>query len=132
MAKRIDPYPATDTPEEFKEIVSTIVLNGVSVARQYVPPPEQDPAYLAEQSVLYQNAVAAWQRLHTWKKVRWSLCAISTWGDPDTLQGGTGYSGFSLYVREWLDQKPEADKQPISPCSARATDPDANPWNYQP
>lgn len=132
MAKRINPYPSNETPPEFKKIVTSFITNGVLAARQFVQPPAQSPEYLAEQSQLYQDAIAAWGRLHTWKRVRWSLCAISKWGEPDTLMGANGYSGFSLYVQCWLEQKPLSDKQPISPCSARATDPDANPWNYQP
>lgn len=132
MAKRIEPYPESDTPENFNNIVGTIVLNGVAVARQYVAPPEQSPEYIAEQTALYEAAKASWAVLHTWKKVRWSLCAINTYGDPVLLTGASGYSGYSLYVKCWLEQKPEPGKQPISPCSARATDPGASPWNYQP
>lgn len=132
MAKRIDPYPATATPDNFDQIVGTIVINGVSVARQYVAPPEQSPEYIAEQNALYTAAKASWSVLHTWKKVRWSLCAIATYGNASTVTGDSGYSGYSLYIKSWLEQKPLTGKQPISPCSARVTDPLASPWNYQP
>lgn len=132
MAKRIDPFPAATTPPEFNKVVRAYILNGIEIAKEAVAMPVPTEATLAELRLMYSNALAAWERLHTWKKLRWSLCAISTYGDIGTITGVRGHSGYSLYIQCWLEQNPEADKQPISPCSARVTDPLASPWNYQP
>lgn len=132
MAKRFEPFPSEEIPVGFDAVVGVIEINGVSVARRFIVPVGPGEEYLAEQAALYQAAIDSWSVLHTWKKVRWSLCAISIWGDIDLLKGANGYSAFSLYAKCWLEQKPLPGKQPISPCSARVTDPDASPWNYQP
>lgn len=132
MAKRFEPYPPDEVPESFSKSVTIVTLNGVSVARRFAPTPELTPEQIAEQTALYEAAKASWSVLHTWKKVRWSICAIATYGDFPYMKGTPGYSGYSLYLKCWLEQGTESGKQPISPCSARATDPDASPWNYQP
>lgn len=132
MAKRYSPFPLADLPDGFKKVVRAFVLRGQPVAVYNAEMPTPSPEWLAEQTELYNNAVAAWNRLKTWKKTRWSLCAYSHYGSISPSAGVNGYSGFTLYVNEWLVQKPDPDKQPISPCSARVTDPDASPWNYQP
>lgn len=132
MAIRINPLPAAQVPAEFKTVVRAYLLNGVDIAKLAVDMPTASAEWIAEQLVNYNNAKAAWARLHTWKKTRWSLCAIKTWGNLANLKGQSGYSGYSLYIQCWLDQVPPANGQPISPCSARVTDPNASPWNYQP
>lgn len=132
MAKRFEPFNLGNLGDLFKKTVRAFDYRGQPIARLAVNMPEPSPEWIAEQTLLYSNAKAAWDRLATWKKTRWTLCAYTTWGDGGFLRGSLGYSGFSLYVREWLTQKPASDKQPISPCSARVTDPDASPWNYQP
>lgn len=132
MAKRIDPFPVSTVPENFKTTVRAYLLNGINVAKLAVDMPAPSAEWLAEQLVHYNNAKAAWTRLATWKKTRWSLCAIATWGNLATITGKSGYSGYSLYIKSWLEQMPPATGQPISPCSARVTDPTASPWNYQP
>lgn len=132
MAIRINPLPQSKIPANFKATVRAYLLNGVNVARLAVDTPQFTAEWIAEQIVNYNNAVAAWARLHTWKKTRWSLCAIKTWGSLATLKGKTGYSGYTLYIQCWLEQAPPATGQPISPCSDRVTNPLASPWNYQP
>jgi hypothetical protein len=132
VALRFDPLPADQIPEGFSEVVRQANSSQGNIARYAAPMPTPSEATIAEQSELYTNATAAWERISAWKKVRWSLCAIRTYGDPGTLTGAGGMSGMSLYIKCWLEQRPEADKQPISPCSARVTDPLASPWNYQP
>jgi hypothetical protein len=102
------------------------------IAAHNIPLPQLTPEQIAEIQALLLAAQAAWDALHTWKKVRWSLCAIRTYGDATTLKGAAGYSGYSVYIKAYLEQRTEPGKQPISPCSARATDPGASPWNYQP
>lgn len=132
MAKRIDPIPVIDLPPEFAKVVRYFSYNGINIAAFNAGNPTPPPEWIAEQVALFNAANAAWQRINTWKKSRWSLCAIRTYGDALTLTGAIGYSGYSLFVKCWLEQRPENDKQPISPCSARVTDPFASPWNYQP
>jgi hypothetical protein len=132
MAKRIEPFPDDEIPQSFKEAVTSFDLRGILIARKFVPLPALTPEQIAEQTAIYEAAKASWAVLHTWKKVRWSLCAIATYGDPSAVKGAPGYSGYSLYIKCWLEQQTETGKQPISPCSARATDPGASPWNYQP
>jgi hypothetical protein len=132
MAKRIDPFPDNTLPPEFAKAVRYFTINSINIAAFAAKMPTPSPEWIAAQTLLYQNASAAWDRLHTWKKTRWTLCAISQWEGIGYLNGTLGYSGFTLYLKCWLEQQPEADKQPISPCSARVTDPGASPWNYQP
>lgn len=132
MAKRFSPFPTADLPDNFAKAVKTFLFRGQPVAAAATQILAPSPEWLAEQAVLYENALNGWKGLKTWKKTRWTLCALSTFGTGDYMIGISGYSGFTLYVGEWLKQKTEAGKQPISPCSARVTDPDASPWNYQP
>lgn len=132
MAKRFDPFPSNETPSNFSKAVTAYEINGINIAKKFVALPELSPEELAVITAKLEAAKASWSVLHTWKKVRWSLCAISTYGDISIVKGASGYSGYSLYVKSWLEQDTETGKQPISPCSARATDPSANPWNYQP
>lgn len=132
MAKRFFPLPAADIPPDFKLAVRTYTLNDQDIAKYAADMPAPSPETIAEMQMLYAQADLQWSRLNTWKKTRWTLCAIKTWGNIATMQGAAGYSGYSLYIKTWLEQRPESDKQPISPCSARVTDPEASPWNYQP
>jgi len=132
MAIRINPFPADQIPANFKAVVRAYLINGVDVAKLSVNMPTASAEYLAAQLLNYQNALAAWSKLKTWKKTRWSLCAIKTFGSLATLKGKSGYSGYTLYIQSWLEQAPPATGQPVSPCSARVTDPLASPWNYQP
>lgn len=132
MAKIISPLPIGDLPAGFAEMVKVYGLGTLTIAARNIPLPQLTPEQIAEIRALMLAAQAAWDGLATWKKVRWSLCAIRTYGDAATLKGATGYSGYSVYMQAYLEQRTEAGKQPISPCSARATDPDASPWNYQP
>lgn len=132
MAKRIDPIPNNELPEGWQKVMRLFTVNNINIAAFAAEMPTPSPEWIAEQVALYENATAAWNRLHTWKKTRWSLCAISQWEGGGYLNGTLGYSGFTLYVKCWIEQQPEPDKQPISPCSARVTDPLASPWNYQP
>lgn len=132
MARIYDPIPISEIPPEFANVVRRYKIRGLEISAYAEPMPTPPQEWINEQIEFFEQAAGAWERLHTWKKVRWSICAINTYGDPDTLSGAPGYSGKSLYIKCWLEQKPEANKQPISPCSARVTDPDASPWNYQP
>ena len=132
MAKRFDPYPVVDTPAGFGAVVRSYALAGVEVAKFAAAMPTMTPEQIAAMTQRYVDGAAAWNRLATWKKTRWTMCAIFTYGDFATLVGAAGMSGYTLYLKCWLEQQPAADHQPISPCSARATDPGASPWNYQP
>lgn len=132
MAKITNPIPQNELPYEIQGIIKRSICRGVEYAALFADMPTPPPEWIAEQIALYEQAKAAWARIAPWKKIRWSLCAISTWGDAITVEGATGYSGYTLYLKCWLEQKPDPDKQPISPCSARVTDPDASPWDYQP
>jgi hypothetical protein len=132
MAKRYDPFPIDELPPEFAKVARIFSYNNINIAAFAAAMPTPSPEWIAEQITLFTNASAAWARLATWKKSRWSICALTTWEGTEYLQGITGYSGYTLYLKCWLEQKPDADKQPISPCSARVTDPFASPWNYQP
>lgn len=132
MAKRISPFSSDDTPENFGAVVRTYSFGNVDIAAYAATMPTLTPEQLADIAARFTAAAASWAVLHTWKKVRWSLCAITTYGDAITLQGAQGWSGYSLYIKSYMQQHTEAGKQPISPCSARATDPGASPWNYQP
>jgi len=132
MAKRFFPFPIDDLPPDFARIVRAFTIRGINIAAYNAELPEPSPEWIAEQIELFNAAKAAWARLHTWKKTRWSLCALSTWAGGGPSEGTSGFSGYTLYVKCWLEQKPDPEKQPISPCSARVTDPDASPWNYQP
>lgn len=73
-----------------------------------------------------------WARLSGWKKFRWSVCAWKQGIAPDPAIGYVGWSGLTLY---WLCRHQQATppgKQPVSPCSRRATDGGASPWDYTP
>ena len=71
--------------------------------------------------IKFETALASWKSLTFWKRQRWSNCAIVT-----------RQSGVNLYIKESISQNVTPPKQPISPCSARVTDPNASPWNYAP
>jgi len=132
MAKRFDPFPSDLTPSNFSRAVTAYEINGVNIAKMFVAMPELSPEEIAAITAMLEAAKASWSVLHTWKKVRWSVCALTTYGNESLWKGKSGYSGYSLYIKSWLEQQTESGKQPISPCSARATDPGASPWNYQP
>jgi hypothetical protein len=132
MAKITSPFSPGYLTDIYKKVVRSYELGSDDIAKFAAEMPTPSPEWIAEQSTLFTDAQAAWSRLATWKKVRWSLCAINTYGDPTTITGIKGQSGYTMYIRSWLEQKPAADHQPISPCSARVTDPDASPWDYQP
>lgn len=132
MAKRIMPFNSADTPKAFKKAVFSYKLGDQIIARMATTLPPMTPELMAVFRQLYKNADDSWKGLKTWKKARWTLCAIATWGDITNKKGKSGYSGYSLYIQCWLEQQPQPGKQPISPCSQRVTNPDASPWNYQP
>ena len=62
-----------------------------------------------------------WAALRPWKKVRWTACA--------RLRNLTGRA---LYLQCAYAQNIPGDAQPISPCSRRATDPAASPFDWTP
>lgn len=132
MALRTDPFPTSEELTGFRQAARAFTVNGRHIARRAVNPPSPSAEHIAAQIQLFIEATAAWSRLAAWKQIRWTVCAITTWGDPVTLNGALGYGGMTLYMKCWLEQKPAADHQPISPCSARVTDPLASPWNFQP
>jgi len=132
MAKRFDPYPVSQYPKGLLNLMRAYFVHGSFLAAANGYKPRLTPLQIKALVKLYTDAADAWARLATWKKTRWSICALSTYGNPDTMTGKKGMSGYSLYTKCWIEQKPAADHQPISPCSARMTDPGASPWNYQP
>lgn len=91
-----------------------------------------DPLKAAFFEQRLRDAGAAWDRLKFWKRVRWSLCAAHIWATLPHLADSQPLSGRALYQGEFLTQETEPGKQPISPCSRRATDPAASPWDWTP
>lgn len=101
-------------------------------AQKYHPLEGLTGPALEEMKARLSACATAWARLHTWKRTRWTACAYAHWGDLAEWQGVKGIGGYTLYVKCWLEQGTEPDKQPISPCSARALNPEENAHNYQP
>lgn len=132
MAKILVPFVSEQDKANFKAVVRAYELNTVLVGRFFTKMPKPTQTTIDEQRILYTNARASWDVLATWKKTRWTLCAFAQLNLPNFQSDPIGFGGYSLYMREWLMQRPAAGKQPISPCSARVTDPNASPWDYQP
>lgn len=105
---------------------------GVFTARITTHRPVKNNPAFAQMMLNNTHAVKGWAALSGWKKYRWSLCAFRKGLASKPPLGWSGWSGMSLYFQCRVEQNTPADKQPISPCSARVTDPDASPWNYQP
>lgn len=78
------------------------------------------------------EAVANFQSLSFWKRARWTLCAYRHGVPSNATSGHTGWSGLSLYIKCYFEQKTAAPRHPISPCSRRATSGGASPWDYTP
>lgn len=75
---------------------------------------------------------AAWLAMGHWKRWRWQLCAWRH-GDPaNPIDRHTGWPGFALFCKCWREQYDREQGLPLSPCSRRMTDPNANPWDYTP
>lgn len=69
----------------------------------------------------YDAIAAQWAALDRWKKGRWTLCGLKR-----------RMNGRALYLQCAAEQQTPIGKQPISPCSRRATDPLASPFDFTP
>ena len=78
------------------------------------------------------EAGAAWRALKWWKRIRWSLCAAHHWIEMRPEFFTQPSSGYALYQSEYIKQKVLLGKQPVSPCSTRATSEFASPHDYTP
>jgi hypothetical protein len=132
LAKRINPYSDAETPAAFKRIARFFLVNGQNIASKSTLPPRLSKTQIAAKLQQYTDAKNAWIALKTWKKARWSLCAMNTWGNLTTFEWLRGKGGFTLYQKCWLEQNTPQGKQPISPCSRRVVDETANPWDFTP
>ncbi len=132
MAKRTDPITDPVLSPLFAKIATVRDTNGINTARIRPPIPEEWLAYMELESELRAHIKAGWDALAGWKRYRWALCAWRKGIPTDPATGYPGWSGFTLYTKMWREQHTEPGKQPISPCSRRATDPDADPWDYTP
>jgi len=92
---------------------------------------KNNPAFV-QMSLNNHHAKLGWNALSGWKKYRWALCAWRKGLASKPPVGWSGWSGMTLYFQCRVEQNTPADKQPISPCSERVTNPDASPWDYQP
>ena len=95
----------------------------------------RQPAYIFDPALGYQvpadaftenlerakNYGIKWQYLTKWKQMRWTLCAQLR-----------HMSGRALYLQQAYAQQTPTDKQPISPCSRRVTNPLASPFDWTP
>lgn len=75
---------------------------------------------------------AAWTQLSTWKKIRWTLCALRHMAPIPTGPTAKYYNGYALYASMSHSQNVIVPKEPISPCARRLTDPGASPHDYTP
>ena len=132
MVKLFSPIPDDELPPTLRKIARLFVVNGQAIASRSTKRPQVESALYTAQLENYSAAHAAWRKLKTWKKARWTLCAIAQKGNLATLSSVRGGSAYALYLKCWLEQNTPPDKQPISPCSARVTDASANPWDFQP
>jgi hypothetical protein len=64
---------------------------------------------------------AQYNQLAGWKRTRWTACAIPR-----------GMGGLQLYLQCATQQNTDIGTQPISPCSRRALDPNASPFDFTP
>lgn len=143
MAK-ITPYPPGHvfTPDEQaarKELLAK--RRDIMMQKQYAQWLRGDLIYqrsdlhqqqLFEASAPVRTARANWANLSRWKKTRWQMCAwVKRFKNEDFIGVGN-ISGLNLYIKCHIQQGITTDRQPISPCSRRATDPTASPYDYTP
>lgn len=143
MVKLIGPLPFDQWPANLRAMTFTFTKDGKSYARTMAKNAQQPATFLQQFHPKFLEASAAWNGLKSWKRARWTACALAR-----------ASSGFRLYAAEYIKQRipsPEwidvtttapdgttttvqvwHQKQPISPCSRRATDPAASPWDYTP
>jgi hypothetical protein len=132
MAKIGAPIPNVPLPPSAEGVIIQYAQNGQRLSRKFSPLPAHMRPNMIESGEDFTAAIASWNNLQYWKKIRWSLCAIRTYGNSGTLEGLVSVGGYTLYILSYLDQDCVHGKQPISPCSRRATDPNHNPHDYTP
>lgn len=87
-------------------------------------------AFLAKQGE-YAECAVWWGYMTEWKRARWQRCEAK-------LSNRKEASGFWLFWYCWQAQglsqqiAAKGTPYPISPCSRRATNPNASPWDYTP
>lgn len=106
--------------------------NGIETARFTTKSIRKHSAEFIQVTAKHHEALHGWQALSGWKKYRWSLCAWKKGLAEKPPEGWIGWSGMTLYFAERVRQNTPANKQPISPCSRRATNPSADPSDYTP
>lgn len=132
MAILISPLPERQKVKGYKKTIRLINSKSGQSLRFNDGRSKLDPSQLLALRLKLDAANLAWRSIKTWKKMRWSLCAMATFHLPAAPSNAPNYSGYTLFIKSWLEQDTPAGKLPISPCSARATDPNANPWDYTP
>lgn len=143
MAKTIGPLDPSTWPPGMKNLIFTFTKNGKTYHRAMMAPEGAALSQLAANHHKFSEAAAAWNGLSSWKQVRWLDCA--------QIKGKRGFQFYAAeYIRQaiptpgWIEVTTTApdgttttatvwhQKQPISPCSRRATDPTASPFDYTP
>lgn len=132
MAILTQPMPWWQVPPEYRAAVVQYSQRNQIIARKFSPLPPELEAYAQAAIAQYEAAAASWNVLQPWKKLRWAMCAINTYGIQPTMTGKAGVGGYTMYIQAYMTQATLPGKQPISPCSAHALDPANNPHNFQP
>ena len=103
-----------------------------STGRKNNPPPQAwlDSGYM--NGAASRAARAAWNSLKAWKKVRWLRAAQRAGNPANSPDPSRAGSGYALFLACWLTQSDRTTRLPINPCSRRATDSGASPWDYTP
>jgi hypothetical protein len=132
MAKVTQPLPRSQLITGYKSVINNAGNKLKRTARLKNQKSPMNKKELAELRLKLERARISWQRLKLWKKYRWYLCAIKSYGSTVLNKSAKGYGAYTLYIQAYLKQNTLNGKQPISPCSARITDPLASPWDYTP
>jgi hypothetical protein len=132
MAKTTTHIQGTEKLSGYAKIFCRSSINAQQIKRLKSDKNPLSQQQQAEMRLKLGAALAGWQTLKTWKKQRWTLCAMFTYGSISLYKCAIGKGGYSLYVAEFLKQNTPSGRQPISPCSRRNTEVTANPWDFTP
>lgn len=122
-------------PASYAVPVLPIAITNISGAQFARKPPRQNLTRSYAQEKFHSRksrALASWQQMANWKRDKWQQCAEMGGTPAGDMSMRNGLSGWSLFFREYLAQHIQGTGVPISPCSARATDPLASPFNFTP
>lgn len=132
MAKITSPIAGTQRTSGFNKVICRTNIGTQQIVRMKSDKNPLSEAQIAEMKIRLAAGLESWNALKTWKKNRWSICAIATFGSLLQYKSAAGHSGYSLYIAEFINQNTPSGKQPVSPCSRRATDINSNPWDFTP